>query len=87
MQLGYTLGKQRRERGKHTPKAKEAVYLRFLPNMSVCLFWILKDKENMVSNRVKFDEHEFPYRKRNAVEQHLSDNSTDILFQQASDVM
>ncbi len=36
--------------------------------------------------QVKFDEHEFPYRKKKIVEQFLSDNTTDILFKSASDV-
>ncbi len=40
----------------------------------------------MTTNQVRFDEHEFPVWKRQMVEQHLSDNSTDILFQQGSDV-
>ena len=54
--------------------------------MSAWAFWIPEDKEIKASNQVNFDEHEFPYRKRKMVEQHLSDNSTDILFQQASNV-
>ncbi len=40
----------------------------------------------MISNQVKFNEHEFPFRKQRMVEQFLSDNSTDILFKSASDV-
>jgi hypothetical protein len=37
-------------------------------------------------NQVRFNEQEFPFQKRKVVEQHLSDNSTDILFQQPSNV-
>ncbi len=40
----------------------------------------------MTTNQVRFDEYEFPFWKRKMVEQHLSDKSTDILFQQASNV-
>ncbi len=40
----------------------------------------------MISNQVKFNEHEFPFWKQKMVEQVLSDNSTDILFKSASDV-
>jgi hypothetical protein len=40
----------------------------------------------MTSNQVRFDETEFPFRKAAMVEQYLSDNSTDILFQSAADV-
>ncbi len=35
------LDKQRREKGRHTSKAKEAVYVGFIPNMSEWAFWVL----------------------------------------------
>ncbi len=54
--------------------------------MSAWAFWVQEDKKIMITNQVRFDEHEIPFRKRKMVEQHLSDNSTDILFQQASNV-
>ena len=73
--------KQRRANGKHTPRAKEAIYVGFAPNMSAWAFWIPEDKKIRTTNQARFDEHEFP------LEQHLSDNYTDILFQQASDVI
>ncbi len=40
----------------------------------------------MILNQVKFNGHEFPFRKQKMVEQFLTDNSTDILFKSASDV-
>ena len=40
----------------------------------------------MNSNQVRFSEHELPFRNRKMVDQFLSDNSTDILYQRASDV-
>ena len=40
----------------------------------------------MPSNQAKFSEHEFPFRNRKMIDQFLSDNSTDILYQHASDV-
>ena len=40
----------------------------------------------MNSNQVRFSEHEFPFRNRKMVDQFLSDNSIDILYQHASDV-
>ena len=40
----------------------------------------------MKTNQVKFSEHEFPFRNRKMIEQYLTDNSTDILYQHASDV-
>ncbi len=79
--------KQRREKGKHTPKAKEAVYVGFVPNMSVWAFLISEDKKKMALNQVKFYGDAFPNKKWKMVKQNISDNSTDILFQQASDVI
>ena len=40
----------------------------------------------MPSYQVKFSEHEFPFRNRKMVDQFLSDNSTEILYQHAPDV-
>jgi hypothetical protein len=81
------LDKQHQEKGKHMPKAKEAVYVGFVPNRSSWALWVLKDKKIMTTNLERSNEHEFPFRKRKMVEQHLSDNSTDILFQLASHVI
>jgi hypothetical protein len=60
------------EKGKHKPRAKEAVYVGFVPNMSAWAFWVPKDKKIMTTNQVRFigfNEHEFPFRKRKMVEQ------------------
>ena len=40
----------------------------------------------MSSNQARFSEHEFPFRNRKMIDQFLSDNSTDILYQHASEV-
>jgi hypothetical protein len=45
------LDKQRREKGKHTQRAKEAVYVGFVPNMSAWAFWIPEDKKIMTTNQ------------------------------------
>jgi hypothetical protein len=66
------------EKKENTPRAKEAVYVGFVPNMSAWAFWIPEDKKIMTTNQAQFDEHEFPVRKRKMVEQHLSNNFTDI---------
>ncbi len=63
------------------------VSLTFVPNMSAWALWVPEDKKIMTTNQERFDEYEFLFRKRKMVEQHLSDNSTDILIQQASDVI
>ena len=67
------LDKQCRENGKHTPRAKEAIYVAsgFANNMSVWALWIQEDKKIMTSNQVKFAEHEFPFRTRKMVDQFL----------------
>ncbi len=46
------LDKQRREKGKHTPRAKQAVNVGFVPNMSAWAFWVLEDKTIMTTNQV-----------------------------------
>ncbi len=80
------LDKQRREKGKHTPRAKEAIYVGYANNMSAWTLWIPEDKKIMTSNQVKFAEHDFPFRTKKMVDRFLSDNSTDILYQHASNV-
>ena len=72
------LDKRRREKGMHTPRAKEALYFGFTDNMSARAFYIPEDRKIMESNQVKFFEHRFPFRNRKMVDQFLSDNSTDI---------
>jgi hypothetical protein len=57
------LDKQRREKGKHTPRAKKAVYVGFVPNMNSWAFWVPEDKKTMTMNQVRFNAHEFPFRK------------------------
>jgi hypothetical protein len=71
---------------KHTPRAKEAIYVGFANNMSQWALWTLEDKKIMTSNQVKFSEHEFPFQTRKMVDQFLLDNITDILYQHASNV-
>ena len=39
------LDKQRREKGKHTPRAKEAIYVGFTDNMSAWAFYIPEDRK------------------------------------------
>jgi hypothetical protein len=74
------LDTQCREKGKHTPRAKEAIYLGFANNMSAWAFWIPEEKKIMISNQVKFSKHELPFQTRKMVDRFLSDNSTDILY-------
>jgi hypothetical protein len=71
---------QRRAKGKHTPRAEEAIYVGFPINTSAWSFYVPERKKVVTTNQVKFSEHEFPFRKRSMVEKHLMDNSTDMLF-------
>jgi hypothetical protein len=43
--------------------------------MSVWAFWVPEDKKIMTTNSERFYELEFPFREREMVSQHLSDNS------------
>ena len=80
------LNSERREKGKHTPRAVEAIYLGFEPNTSAYSFFITEKNTIMSSNQAQFDEGVFPFRKKKVVEQYQSDNSTDILYRNPSDV-
>ena len=61
------LNSERRENGKHTPRALEAVYLGFEPNTSAWCFFIPERQTLWVTNQAKIDEHRFPCRRRSIV--------------------
>jgi hypothetical protein len=50
------LNKKRREKGKHTPRALEAINLGFEPNSSAYTFFIPEQQTMMTSNQAQFDE-------------------------------
>ena len=77
---------QHRAKGKHTPRAEEAIYVGFTINTSALSIYVPERKKIVTTNQVTFSEHEFPFRKRMMVEKHLIDNSTDMLFQSPSNV-
>ncbi len=77
---------QRPAKGKHTPRAEEAIYVGFAFDTSALSFYVVERNKIVTTNQVKFSEHEFPVRKRRMVEKHSIDNSTDMLFQSPSDV-
>jgi len=81
------LNSERREKGKHTPRALEAIYLGFEPNTSSWCFFIPERQTLWSTNQAKFDEYSFPFRRRSMVDkfQH-SENSCDILYQTPSQV-
>ncbi len=42
----------RKRKKKHTPRAKEAVYVGFVPNMGAWACWVPEDKKIMTTNQV-----------------------------------
>ncbi len=74
------LDSDRREKGKHTARAVEAINLGFEPNASAYCFFILKKNNLMTLNKTRFDEYSFPFMKQIMIEQLQSDNSADILY-------
>jgi hypothetical protein len=46
----------------------------------------LVTKKIVITNQVKFSEHEFPFRNKKMVEKDLIDNSTEMQFQHPSNV-
>ncbi len=75
-----------REKGKHTASAVEAINLGLNPNRSSYCFFIPEKDNLMTSNQARFDEFSFPFRKQKMVEQFQSDNSTDMLYINLSEV-
>ncbi len=79
------LNSKRREQGKHTPRALEAIYLGFEPNTSAWCFFIPERQTLWSTNQAKFNEHSFPFCRRSIVDKFQnSENSCDILCQTPS---
>ena len=57
------LNKERREPGKHAPRAVEAIHLGFASDMSCQKFWVPSTGQLTYTNQAKFDEDLFPYNK------------------------
>jgi hypothetical protein len=60
-----------------------AINLGFARNTIAYVLYIPERKTLMTLNQVKFNEHEFPFRKQKMVEQFLLEKSMDILFTSA----
>ncbi len=80
------LDSDRPENDNHTACAVEAINLIFKPNTSAYCFFILEKNNLMTYNQARFDEYSFLFRQQKMVEQFQSDNSTDILYKNPSDV-
>jgi hypothetical protein len=73
---------KRREKGKHTPRAVEAIHLGFASdcNMSAYKFNIPSSGKCIVSNQARLDEESFPYRNQDMIRGKLDeDNNLEIL--------
>ena len=83
------MNKDRREKGRHAPKAIEVIHLGFATdcNTSGYKFLIEGTGKHLISNQAKFDEDFFPYRNRKMVDEHI-DNlmKVDILTPEQSQV-
>ena len=83
------LNKERREPGKHAPRAVEAIHLGFASdmNMSSYKFWIPSTGQIMCTNQARFDEELFPYRNKEMIDGRISeDNEVEILSQVQNEV-
>jgi hypothetical protein len=80
------LNAERREKGKHTPRAFEAVYLGLTSNKSSWVFYLPEKNSLFTSNQAKFDEHVYPFRKTSIIDKYLSDNSIDILYKHPDNI-
>ena len=83
------LKKERREPGKHTPRAVEAIHLGLASdcNMSAYKFCIPSTGKLINSNQAKFDEDMHPYRNQEMIADKLAeDNNVDILSELKKDV-
>jgi hypothetical protein len=82
------LNSDRRDKGKHTPRALMAVYLGFEPNTSAWSFFIPERNALWSTNQAQFDEHSFPFRKTSIIDKFREDRATDVtvLYQVASSV-
>jgi hypothetical protein len=72
---------ERREEGKHTPRAIETIHLGFEPNTRAYSFFIQERNTMMSSNQAQFDETVFPCRNKEMIEKYQSEQATDILIQ------
>ena len=75
------LNKERRELGKHIPRAVKGVNLGFASdsNTSGYVIYIPSVQKSYISNQVRFDESSYPYRKQDMVDKHIQDSLTNIL--------
>ena len=78
------LNSDRRDKGKHTPRAQEAIYLGFEPNTSAWSFFIPEKQQLWTTNQAQFDEHSFPFRKTTIIDKYRMDCANDILYQDPS---
>jgi hypothetical protein len=75
------LNEERRGKGKHIPRAVEAINLGFATehNISGYKLYIPSSRKIVISNEVLFDELRFPYRKQAIIDQNNEDTQTNIL--------
>jgi hypothetical protein len=69
------LNKDRKEKGRHAPKAAETITLGFTTDFNTSGYKLLIEStgKTLVSNQVRFDENLYPYWNCSMAEQNLSD--------------
>jgi hypothetical protein len=78
---------ERRGKDKHAPRALEAIYLGFEPNISSLCFCIPERQILWSTNQAKFDKHSFPFRQSSIFDKFQnSEKSCDNLYQTLSQV-
>jgi hypothetical protein len=80
------LNAERRNKGKYTPWAWEAIYLGLTPKKSLWLFYFPERNSIYTTNQAKFDEHVFPFCKASVIDTYLMDNATYILYQHPNNI-
>jgi hypothetical protein len=77
------LNEERRGKGKHIPRAVEAINLGFATDHSISGYkmYIPSTRKVVISNPVRFDELRFPYHKQAVIDQNKTCNLTNIMDQ------
>ena len=77
------LNKDRREKGKHLPRAAEGIHLGFASDSNTSGYFPSTSK-TLICNQVRFDESNFPCRKQSMVDRHVEDELVNILKEEGA---
>ncbi len=82
------LNKERREKGKHTPRAVDVINLGFASDNNTSRYKLYNPTNQTIriSNQVKFDELTYPYCKAEMIRQQNDDCRIEIIYQSPLDI-